>query len=54
MAFTSGSYRCGRVTPERRLSQTTIAGQPPMNSSACTCPVTQYSSSWDGNASAYR
>jgi hypothetical protein len=53
VALISGSYRCGRVTPERRLSHTTIAGQPAIASKQCTCAVTQYSSSWDGNASAY-
>ena len=53
MGLTSGSYRSGLLTPERRLSHTTMPGQPPIASKQCTCAVTQYSSPCDGNASAY-
>ena len=45
--------RVGIDVSKRDLS-TTIAGQPPRCSKQCTWAVTQYSSSWDANASAYR
>ena len=44
--------RCARRTPERRLSGTTISGQPPKNSKARTCDAVQSARVWVHVASA--
>jgi hypothetical protein len=47
--LTLGSYRHALVTPDFRLSGTTISGTPPINSKARMCAPIQSASPWDSS-----